>query len=118
MTDLNDPIEKIFEKVKSGDSEPALELIKEEFKGDIDLKTDLNSKEMVLITCLESENELIKEDLPDFNLYSIYLNHFKRFKVSLDRKSRIELVQSIQHDTTDRTINKLSNLNSLTESRK
>lgn len=113
-----DVIEDIFEKVSGANKNDSLELFKDDKTGDIALKTDLNPSEHTLVVCMITENKLIKEDLEDFDLYGDFLNEFRRHKVSLDRKSRDEFVQVNMKNTMDRDLNRVANLNNLTDTRK
>lgn len=114
---LEDPIDSIFENISSGDKNHSLELFKDDKKGDIALKTDLKDKELVLVVALMTENELIKKDLGDFDLFGDFLNQFRRHKVSLDRKSRIEFVESNRKPLSSDLLNEASSVKNLTESR-
>lgn len=116
MNDLNDPLQEIFEQVKGSNIDNSLELFKDDKTGDIALKTDLVHKEHVLVTCIDVENDLIKQDL-GFDLYADFLTSFKRHKVSLERKSRGEFVSVNMKNTMDRDLARVSNLKNLTESR-
>jgi hypothetical protein len=113
-----DIIEQTFEQFKGSQDEQALKLFDE---GDIDLKTDLSSKEVVLVTALDIESKLINKSFSkfgfDFDLYGAFLQSYKRHKVSLDRKSRSEFVASIMKNTIDRDLNRVSNLKNVTDSR-
>lgn len=113
---LNDPIEKIFEEVKGNTDDNTLELFKDDKTGDIALKTDLIHIEHVLTSCLATENLLIKGIL-DFDLYGEFLDQFRRHKVSLDRLSRKEFVEVNQKNTMDRDLERVSSLKNLTDSR-
>jgi hypothetical protein len=114
-SDLIDPLSKIFEDIKGSDSDKALELFK---KTDIALRTDLTHKEHVLVSAISTENDFFNDSLPDFNLYGRFLSHFLSLKTSLDRQSRKEFVAAIQQNTIDRDLERVANLNNLTESRK
>jgi len=67
---------------------------KELFKAlpeDVDIKTDLSLQEIVLIGKLKFNNLLLKES--GLNpVYTEFLQHYLRLKISLDRKSRGEFV--------------------------
>ena len=67
---------------------------KELFKAlpeDVDIKTDLTLQEIVLIGKLKFNNLLLKES--GLNpVYTEFLQHYLRLKISLDRKSRGEFV--------------------------
>lgn len=115
---LKDPIDSIFEDVKSSNDQVSLELFRDDGHGEIALKTDLINKEHVLVTALMVENELIKEDLDDFDLYGDYLNQFRRHKVSLDRKSRTEFVEANRKPAPSDLLNETASAKTLTESRK
>ena len=117
-TPLIDPIEQIFESISNSSSSPSLELFNDSRKGDISLKTDLTHKEHVLVSALSVENSLINESLKDFDLYGKFLEEFKRHKLSLDRKSRNEFVESNKKPSSSDLLNEASSVKNLTESRK
>lgn len=107
---LDDPFDPIEEQFSSGD-----EISKDLFnEGDITLKSDLNDKEVILVTQLFIENKLIK-DILDFDLYGEFIHEFKRHKVSRNRGSRLEFVDVNRRDNFDNNLNKFANLKSLTE---
>lgn len=115
---LSDPIENLIEKYSDSDSNPSLELFKDDSSGDISLKTDLTNMEHVLVSAICTENDLINKDIEDFNLYSCFLNHFRRHKLSLDRKSRFEFVESSRRPTPHDLLNDASSIKNLQDSRK
>lgn len=115
---LNNPIENIFENIVPNSSVSS-ELFTE---GDISLKTELNNDEQVILSCLCVENNLINGDLTTqkrkVDIYGDFIKTYMRLKVSLDRKSRKEFVDSLNKNNTDKDFERLSNLKNLTEVRK
>lgn len=114
---LEDPIGSIFEDIKNT-NDNSLELFAQ---GDVTLRTDLLNKEVVLVNCIHTDNELMKKSFKrfkiEFDLFDEFLTSFKRHKVSLDRKSRGEFVNVNMKNTLDRDLTRVSNLKNLTESR-
>lgn len=110
---LINPIENLFETTEQNNTISAELFI----QSDITLRTELNNEEQVLMTCLIIDNALIKEEL-GFDLYGGFIKEYMRTKVSLDRKSRKEFVDSINKNNTDKDLERLSNLKNLTEVKK
>jgi len=117
---LSDPLDEINEYLKGANSELPTELFTEErdFTDGIALKTDLIHKEHVLVSVLATENKNISDDLgSDFNLYGDFLNEFRRHKVSLDRKSREEFVNTVSGGISNKDLETASNIKNLTDTR-
>lgn len=112
-----DPLDQIQEEF-SAMPDNTLELFTDPQGDDITLRTENNDKETILLNCLFVENELINQDLPDFDLYASFLKNFKRHKVSLKRQSRSEFVDVNRKDRFNQHLNQFANLNSLIEPRK
>lgn len=85
---------------------------------DVDIKTDLKWKEIILINKLMFNNQMLKEaGLTE--VYKDFLYNYMRLKISLDRKSRAEFVSiSKGGDKTEEATQLLSNLSNITGSRK
>lgn len=112
---FEDPIASIFEDF-SNHPEVSLQLFDSNEQNQT-LKTDLNDPEVILSNNIFTENELIKKDIPGFDLYGVFLHQFKRHKVSRNRLSRMEFVDVNKKDKFDEHLNKFANLKNLTESR-
>lgn len=87
-------------------------------KSNVDVKTDLSWKEIVLINKLIFNNEFLKKKglKP---VYESFLDHYMRLKISLDRKSRTEFVAvNRQQDSIEGATALLSNMNNITNPKK
>lgn len=98
---------------------PKENVSKELFKGDkdIDLKTELEWREITLISILKYNNDmLVSHGLKP--AWNNYLNDYMRLKVSLKRKSREEFVSMHKNDNTDETLEKVSNISNIMGAKK
>ena len=94
---------------------------KELFKGDksdIDLKTELQFREVTLICALISNDDfLVSKGIKP--VYEEYINKYMRLKVSLDRKSRGEFVtMNTNQENANKTLENASNLNNILGAKK
>lgn len=78
-------------------------------KEDIELRTDLTAKQIVLIQGI-MENDSILEDCGIGAMYSRFLTKFMRLRVSKDRESRKEYSTANRPDNTMETLQSASNL--------
>lgn len=81
-------------------------------KADVDIKTDLNWQEIVLINKLYWNNEYLKRKKLR-PIYENFINQYMRLKISLDRKSRKEFVDVNKGDNSQEvldTASKFSNI--------
>lgn len=119
MSEKIDPLLLINEQMSSNKSELPQQLFSENPEIDeIALKTDLIHKEHVFVSVLMTENKLISNLFgDDFNLYGDFLNQFRRHKVSLDRKSRLEFVDVLRGGVSEKDLNTMSNLKNITDTR-
>lgn len=122
--EIKDPLEQIFEQIDTNENKFPLELFTDSDKDHdgIAFKTELNRNEHVILTAQTSVNKIITKKFKEHNikidLFGDFLTEFKRHKVSLDRKGRIEFTNSITSGIKDNDLQRLSNLSNLTESRK
>lgn len=114
---MPDHIEEYFaEKESSQNAITSRELFNAS-EEDIDLKTDLDSKEIALITTLKFNDSFLKTK----GLKPIFLKYFypyMRLKVSKERKSRGEFVNVSKKDNQEDILNTASNLKNITDSKK
>ena len=105
------PIEEYFAK-QEGNKEVLI--ARELFKGgaDVDLKTDLQAEEIVLLNNLMWNDNFLKSRgmRP---LYESFTTSFMRLKISLERKSRGEFVDMNRSDRTEETLNRLGTLSNI-----
>jgi len=97
------------------DAEKFLELF-QATKKDIDLKTELNVKELVIVNKIRIMSEfLISKKLSP--IYSDYINSHMRLRVSTDRKSRGEFVDIHKKDRFEQNLKKFGDFKNLTDSK-
>jgi len=114
---LPDNIDEYFTKIEgSKEAFHSRELFKAE-KKDVDIKTDLLWKEIVLINKLIFNNSCLKEAglVP---VFEDFIYNYMRLKISLDRKSRGEFVSINRGDKTEEATQLLSNLSNITGAKK
>jgi len=89
--ELPDHINEYF---TDSNENPDVQTSKELFRAstdDVDIKTDLNLQEIMIVSSLKANDESLK--LHGLRpLYSDFLKDYLRLKISLDRKSRGEFV--------------------------
>lgn len=116
--DMSNHIEEYFAE---GSQSKEVITSKELFRAtreDVDVKTDLGIKEIVLINKLLFNNELLKAHKLD-GVYSDFLNSYLRLKISLDRKSRGEFVDMNRAKTnTDDILDVNSKINNIVGAKK
>lgn len=132
---ISNTLKKVFEKTKAN-IEQLPDHIKEYFaktegskealhsgilfnasEKDIDLKTDINWQEIVLINKLKANDRF----LIDCGLNPIYkevLNSYMRLKVSMDRKSRTEFVDVNRGDNAEKVLDIASNIKNISDAKK
>lgn len=86
-------------------------------KEDVDIKTDLSWKEIVLINKLMFDNKLLTS-MGLVPIFEDFVDEYLRLKISLDRKSRGEFVSVNRTDNMDTSTQLLSNLSNITGSKK
>ena len=93
------------------------ELFRAEEK-DIDVKTDLILKEIILINKLKY-NDIVLKDSGLEQVYSKFLNNYEKLKISLDRKSRTEFVDMNRGQSkTDDVLDAMSKVSNITGAKK
>lgn len=114
---MSNHIEEYFAKIEgSKEAFHSRELFKADIN-DVDLKTDLGIKEIVLINKLLYNDELLsKKGL--ISPFKSFIYKYLRLKISLDRKSRAEFVNVNKTDKTEEATGLLSNLSNITNVRK
>lgn len=111
---MSDHIEEYFaETSQSKEVLTSKELFKAA-KEDVDIKTDLSIKEIVLINKLMFNNEMLrKRGLKP--VYNDFLHNYMRLKISLDRKSRGEFVDMNRGQArTDDVLDAMSKVSNIT----
>lgn len=109
---LNPHFEEYFNKLSDNES---VKLGKEIFKADrddVDIKTDLNSKEIYHINALK----MIDKELEQFGIGSVFNSFYDdyfRLKISKDRKSRGEFVKVTSQDKSDNLLEGAKSFGSL-----
>ena len=107
MKPLSDHIEEYFVQNETNkDVLTSKELFRAE-KHDVDIRTDINLQEIVLINKLIFNNRHLKKCKLK-GVYTDFIDEYLRLKISLDRKSRGEFVQMNSKNNTDEVINKMS----------
>lgn len=85
---------------------------------DVDIKTDLQWREISLIAGLNEFNRTMKKHQVK-QIYSKFLEEYLRLKISLERKSRVEFVDMHRaKDNTQDTLNTLSNVGNIISAKK
>lgn len=107
-------IEEYFAQREAGkDVLTSRELFKAE-KGDVDIKTELSQKEILIFNRLTYNDLILKSKKLKCPFEKLIYTYF-RLKISLDRKSRGEFVAINQHqDKTDDILSKMSNISNIT----
>lgn len=113
---LGNPIEEYFaDKESSKEVLTSKELFRAN-KEDVDIKTDLTWKEIVLVNKLKYNDMILKQ--AGLNpVFSVFLDEYLRLKISLDRKSRGEFVSMNQHGKPDEAL-KMPDVNAIAGTRK
>lgn len=97
---LQPHFEEYFDKIHEGEG---VRLGKEIFKAnqeDVDIKTDLNTKEIYHINALKMiDNMLVEHGVG--NVYGLFYNDYFRLKISKDRLSRGEFVKVTAQDKSE-----------------
>jgi len=85
---------------------------------DVDIKTDLTDKQIVLINKLKFNNELLKKK--GLNpVFDMFIYNYLRLLISKDRKSRGEFVNvNRQAENPEQQLQNLSNLNNVFKAKK
>jgi len=99
-TSLNPHFDEYFDKVHEGEG---VRLGKEIFKAnneDVDIKTDLNTKEIYHINALKMIDKMLEEHGVG-NVYNIFYDDYFRLKISKDRLSRGEFVKVTAQDKSE-----------------
>ena len=100
MKPLINPVEEFLLDVEQDNKGRASKLIFEATPEDVDIKTDINHQEIVLLNKLDWNNQILKK----YGLNPVFekfINGYMRKKISLDRKSRGEFVKINQENKTD-----------------
>lgn len=93
------------------------ELFRAEEK-DLDVKTDLILKEIVLVNKLKYNNIILKEAGLE-PIYEKFLVNYEKLKISLDRKSRTEFVDMNRGQAkTDDVLDAMSKVSNITGAKK
>lgn len=90
---------------------------KELFEGDvfnIDLRTDLTLKELILVNRIRITDIFLKENL-GFSVYSQFITDYLKLKVSLDRKSRSEFVDINRKDRFNQHLREFTTFSDLSK---
>lgn len=115
MEKTNNHIEEYFLK---NDNNTTAIASKELFKDDkIELRTDLNNDEIVLINNIMFNNKLLK-DAGIEEVFSPFIINFMRLKVSKDRQSRGEFVKINRQDNTEDALTGMSQISNILGARK
>lgn len=110
-------IEEYFSNKESNrDVLTSKELFKAERK-DVDIRTDLLLKEIVLVNKLIYNNYLLKKYklLPAFDEF---INEYMRLKISLERKSRTEFVDMNRANKSTDTLKEMSEFSNILSAKK
>ena len=92
-------IEEYFTQSKETSEERASRQIFTAKKEDVDIKTDLNIKEIPLLNAMFLNDRVLVESGLD-PCFSLFYEEYLRLKISLDRKSRGEFVSINKRDTS------------------
>ena len=110
-------IEEYFSNKESNrDVLVSKELFKAERK-DVDIRTDLKDKEIVLVNKLIFNNFLLRK-YKVFPVFDEFINEYMRLKISLDRKSRGEFVTMNRGDKTQDLLSGMSDFSNIMQSKK
>ena len=115
---MPDHIEEYFAKEEgSNQAFNSRELFKAD-KENIDLKTHLTDQEITLINTLFFNDKILKDNGLK-QIYSAFIYKYLRLKVSKDRLSRTEFVNTNRTgEQAEETLNKLSNVKNITDTKK
>lgn len=115
---MPDHIEEYFAKEEgSNQAFNSRELFKAD-KENIDLKTHLTDEEITLINTLFFNDTILKDNGLK-QIYSAFIHKYLRLKVSKDRLSRSEFVNTNKSgEQTEDTLNKLSNVKNITDAKR
>lgn len=86
-------------------------------KEDVDIKTDINLQEIILINKLIFNNRHLKKHKLK-GVYDGFIDEYLRLKISLDRKSRGEFVTMNSKNNTDQIIDKMSSVSNIIGTKK
>ncbi|MFW6272659.1 MAG: hypothetical protein ACOC2U_02625 [bacterium] len=109
---LNPHFEEYFDKVNEDNS---VKIGKEIFKAsadDVDIKTDLNTKEIYHINALKMIDKML-EKFGVGKVYNMFYDDYFRLKISKDRLSRGEFVKVTAQDKTDNLLEGAKSFGSL-----
>lgn len=116
---MKDHIEEYF--ASQSDVSKELNAGKELFKGEsenIDLKTELEAEEIIMVNILHYNNEIL-EKLGINPPWKPFLEKFMRLKVSLKRQSRAEFVSvNKKFEDSEQTLDKMSNISNILGAKK
>lgn len=103
----------IEEYVKNIDSDNHFE---ELFEGDvnIDLKTELNESELILVNKINQNAIFLKEKI-GHHIYKDFLTNYLRFKVSYLRQSRKEFVDVNRQERFEQNLGRFNNFANLSK---
>jgi len=107
----NNHIEEYFQDHKESSEERASRQI---FTGgkDVDIKTDLDMKEISYINAMKMNDEFLKSRKLT-PVFSYFYNNYLRLKISKDRKSRGEFVQINSQDKSEQMVEGMRTAGSL-----
>lgn len=109
---LNPHFDEYFDKINEGEG---VRIGKEIFRADsddVDIKTDLNTKEIYHINALKMLDKMFVEH--GINpVYSLFYDDYLRLKISKDRLSRSEFVKVTAQDKSDNLLEGAKSFGSL-----
>jgi len=111
-TSLNPHFDEYFDRVNESEG---IRLGKEIFKAnvkDVDIKTDLNTKEIYHINALKMIDKML-EECGVGSVYNIFYDDYFRLKISKDRLSRGEFVKVTAQDKSDNLLEGAKSFGSL-----
>lgn len=82
-------------------------------KDNVDLRTDLTIQEIVLVNVIQLNSSFMDNLGMTENIYSKFIDGYKRLKVSLDRKSRVEFVDINKKERFENNLDKFNQIAAL-----
>lgn len=104
----------IEEYVKHNVGDNAFRDLFEATEDNVDLRTELNEDEVVLVNKIHINNLFLKSKL-GIDVYKEFLVNYLRLKVSFNRGSRTEFVDVNRRDRFEQNLNRFSNFANLTK---
>lgn len=110
MNDLKNHIEEYLRKEAKENN--FIELFEVDENENLDLKTELNDEEIVLLNKIKINYEFLLGKRID-NIYKKYMDYFMRLKISKERRSRAEFVDVNRKERFEQNLKKFGQFRNL-----